>query len=101
MRLLRVFLLLCMGLIVLMMAGCPGLYDSKRRVTAHRHYYDAPNEETKRELENAKRLDRRDIIVFETVMLGIFGVSVFAFVRIDKCVHAPATRPAGQSNGPV
>lgn len=54
--------------VVLLMAGCPGLYDSKRRFTAQRHYLRAPREETKREVEEAKRLDRRDIRVFESII---------------------------------
>jgi len=87
MKVLRIFLLLFMSLILLMMAGCPGLYDSKRRFTAQRHYEDAPSEETRREIEDAKRLDKRDIMVFEFVMLGILGFSVYAFIRAGKSVH--------------
>lgn len=76
-----------MGLILLMMAGCPGIYDSKRRFAAHRHYADAPSDQTKREIEEAKRLDRRDIIVFEFVMLGVLGLSIYAFTRAGKRVQ--------------
>jgi len=76
-----------MGLLVLMMAGCPGLHDTKRRALAVQHYVDAPSNDTKRELDEAKRLDRRDIIVLEFVMLGIFGSCLFAFIRAGKSVH--------------
>ena len=87
MKVLRTFLLLFITVVVLLMAGCPGLYDSKRRFDAQRHYGDAPSEETRREIEEAKRLDRRDIMVFEFVMLGILGFSVYVFIRAGKRVH--------------
>ena len=87
MKVSRMFLLLFMTLVGLLMAGCPGLYDSKRRSVAQRHYGDTPSEETRREIEDAKRLDRRDIMVFEFVMLGILGFSVYAFIRAGKSVH--------------
>lgn len=101
MRVLRTFLLLFMTLVVLLMAGCPGLYDSKRRFSSHRQFYDArrqhetaPTAETqrvldgaRRELDDAKRLDKRDIIVFEIIMLGILGVSIYAFIRAGKSVQ--------------
>jgi hypothetical protein len=90
MKVLRIFLLLFMSMVVLMMAGCPAQYDSKRRHTARRHYRDAPSEETRREIEEAKRLDRRDIMVFEFVMLGILGLSVYAFIRAGKIFHNDA-----------
>jgi hypothetical protein len=87
MKVLRILLLLFMTSVVLLMAGCPGLYDSQRRFTAQRHYGDAPSEETRREIEEAKRLDRRDIWVFEFVMLGVLGFSVYAYIRAGKSVH--------------
>ena len=101
MKVLRIFLLMFMAFVMLLMAGCPGLYDSKRRFSSHRQFYDArrqheiaPTPETqrafdvaKRELDDAKRLDRRDIMVFEIFMLGILGVSVYAFIRAGKSVH--------------
>jgi hypothetical protein len=84
MSVLRFFLLLFMGFLLLVMAGCPGLYDSNRRAIAHRHYYDAPSEATRIELEEAKRLDRRDIVVYELVMAGVFTVAVYAFIRAGR-----------------
>ena len=59
-----------MTLILLMMVGCPTLYDSQRQMSAHRHYYRTPNEETKRVLEEVKQRDRREIWICEFVMLG-------------------------------
>jgi len=101
MKVLRIFLLLFMALVVLAMLVWPGLYDSKRRFSSHRQFYDvrrqhetAPTAETQRalevariELEEAKRLDRRDIMIFETFMLGILGVSVCGFIHAGKRVQ--------------
>ena len=86
----RIFLLLFMVLILLMMVGCPGLHDTTRHFEAYRHYRNAPSEETKRELDEAKRLDSHDIMVFEFVMLGILGLSVYAFTRAGKRVNKVA-----------
>jgi ABC-type uncharacterized transport system substrate-binding protein len=76
-----------MSLIVLMMVGCPPFHDSTRRARAYHQYFDAPNEETLRELEEAKSLDRRDEKIFECVMAGVLGVSFFAFIRAGKNIH--------------
>ena len=97
MKVLRISLLFVMGLIVLMMAGCPGLYDTRRRALAVRHYLEAPNEETKREVDEARRLDRKDIIVLEFVMSGVFSLSLFAFIRAGKRVH----KKCSSQNGPA
>jgi hypothetical protein len=90
MRVRRILLLLFMGLLLLIMASCPGLYDTKRAALAARHYLDAPSEETQREIEEAKKLDKRDLVVFELAMLGIFGLSIFAFIRAGKRVYKNA-----------
>jgi hypothetical protein len=101
MKMLRVFLLMFMALVMLSMVCFPGLYDSKRRFSSHRQLYDAQRQheiastpETQsafdmatRALEDAKRLDRRDIMVFEIFMLGVLGVSVYAFLRAGKSVQ--------------
>jgi hypothetical protein len=101
MKVLRILLRMFMAFVVLMMAGCPGLYDSKRRFSSHRQFYDArrqhetaPTVEKQRaldlarqELEDAKRLDKRDIMFFEVFMLGVLGVSVYAFIRAGKIVQ--------------
>ena len=101
MKVLRILLLMFMTFVLLLVAGCPGLYDSKRGFSSYRHYYtaqrqheSAPSVETQREVEAArleveasKRLDSKDIMVFEIFMLGILGVSVYAFIRAGKSVH--------------
>ena len=84
MRVLRLFLFLFIGFLLLAMAGCPGLYDTKRSIIAHAHHYDAPSEATRLELERAKRLDRRDIFVVELVMGGVVASAVYAFIRAGR-----------------
>jgi hypothetical protein len=79
-----------MGFLLLVMAGCPGLYDSKRRAIAYHHYSGTPNEATRIELEEAKRLDRRDILVYELVMAGVLAVAVYAFIRTGRKVQTHA-----------
>jgi hypothetical protein len=106
MKPLRILLLLFMTFVVLLMACGPGLYDSKRRFRSRHRYYwaqrnyeSAPGvqaqrevEEARRGVEDANRLDRRDIMVFEIFMLGVLGASVYAFIRAGKSVEkiAPA-----------
>jgi predicted alternative tryptophan synthase beta-subunit len=101
MKVIRLLLLMFMAFVVLGMLVWPGLYDSKRRFSSHRQFSEArrqheiaPTPETQRAfdaakgvLEDAKRLDRRDIMVFEVFMLGILGVSVYAFICAGKSVQ--------------
>jgi hypothetical protein len=87
MKVLRIVLLLFMSLILFMMVGFPGSYDSKRRFAAQRHYSEAPSEETGREIAEAKKLDARDIRSFEFKMLGVLGLSFYAFTRAGKGVQ--------------
>jgi hypothetical protein len=98
-------LLLFIAFVVLVMAVGPGLYDSKRRyaalghsISAQSRYVEARSADNKRGIEeaereikqaeqerqDAKRLDRRDLLVFELFMLGILGLSVYAFVRAGR-----------------
>jgi len=81
---LRWAFILFMSFTLLAMVGCPGLYDSKRRAVASRHYFDSPNEMTKRALEAAKADDRREILICEIVMAAIFGLSLFTYVRFER-----------------
>ncbi|HVK59202.1 MAG TPA: hypothetical protein VM735_10500 [Candidatus Kapabacteria bacterium] len=80
-----------MGFLLLVMVSCPGLYDSKRRAIATRHHFEAPSEATRIELEKAKNLDRRDILVYELVLAGVFAGAAYIFVRAGRKVktHAP------------
>ncbi len=87
MRVFKFFLLLFMGFLLFAMVGCPGFYDSKRRAIAHRHYSDSPTQSTRLELEEAKRLDRRDILICELVMAGIFVGAGYVFVRANRKIQ--------------
>jgi hypothetical protein len=80
----RALLLLFIVFLLLTMASCPGLWDTKRRAVAHRHYIDSPSQATEKELEDAKRLDRRDIIIFECVMGCIVGLAFYALIRVGR-----------------
>ncbi|MGZ5519216.1 MAG: hypothetical protein ACXWJX_16080 [Limisphaerales bacterium] len=90
MRPFRVILLLLMGFVLCVMVAGPGLYDSKRRAMAHSHFAKAPSDTTRMELENAKTLDHRDIFLYELVMVSIFTIAVYAFVRSGKKVQPVA-----------
>jgi len=81
MRAYRLLLLPWMVLVVVAMVFAPGSYDTRRRATATRDYLVAPSEETRQALSEAKRQERRNILIFECVMLGVLGLSGYAFVR--------------------
>jgi hypothetical protein len=91
MRAIRILLLLFMTFWILLMAGCPGMYDSIRMQRAFNHYYDAPNEKTRQDLDEARRLDRRDILVYESIMAAILGAAIYGFIRAGRKVDNHAT----------
>jgi hypothetical protein len=96
----RVLLLFLMGLIVLMMVSCPAMRHTKRTKMAFKEFFEArradeagSTAETKRMLEaarskveDARRLDRRENIIFEVVMLGVLGAAGYGFARAGKRV---------------
>ena len=84
MRFIRAILLLFITFWLLMMVGCPGLYDSRRTFVAHSHFYDVPSEKTKQELNEAHRLDRRDIIVYEIIMAAVLAAAIYGFIRAGR-----------------
>jgi hypothetical protein len=84
MRAIRILLLLFMTFWILLMVGCPGLHDSRRRIEAANNYHDAPSDKTRQELEEARRLDWRDILVMESFMAVILGAAIFGFIRAGK-----------------
>jgi hypothetical protein len=102
-RIVRVLLLLFMGCVVLAMVCCPGLQDTKWRHSASKEYFEARRSdedgstaETKRmvkaarlKLEEAKRLDRKQILGFELVMLGILVVAGYGFTRAGRRIVDP------------
>ena len=88
-----------MALIVLMMVSMPGLYDTKRRAIAVYHYHIAPSETAKREVEEAKRLDRRDTIIFGFVLFGVFGLSTYTFVWTGRKITRNTMTNNPKNNG--
>ena len=77
-------LLILMSITILTMLGFPGCYDSRRRAVARRHFYDSPNDVTRRELRQAKVADWKDIGVYEAVLGGLLGATLFAYFRVQK-----------------
>jgi len=84
MKAIRIFLLLFISFWLLIMVGCPGMYDSRRTAVAFSHYYDAPSDKTKQELDEAHRLDRRDIFVYESIMAAILAAALYGFTRVGR-----------------
>ena len=92
----RILLLIFSGILLIGMAGCPGLYDSKRSKKAQREYSDAerlyqesPSVESEQRFsmaENAlmetRRLDRRKIIKMEIIMGCLLTLSLVLFKSI-------------------
>jgi len=87
MRGIRILLLVFMTFWILLMAGCPGLHDTIRMQRAFNNYHDAPSEKTRQELEEARRLDRRDIFIIEGIMAAILGAAIYGFIRAGRRVH--------------
>lgn len=80
----RILLLLFMSFWILLMAGCPGLHDSKRMAVAAHHHHEADTEGTRYELAEAHRLDRRNILIYESIMAAVLGVAIFGFIRAGR-----------------
>jgi hypothetical protein len=85
--LIRVLLFFFIAMVLLIMIGLPRLYDSRRMALAFQHHNESPSEETRREIEQARQLDRREILVSELVLAGILGLSVFVFIRVRRKRH--------------
>ena len=81
---LRILLLLFISFWLLLMAGCPGQYDSARTAVAYRHYFDNKNDQTRHEVDAARQLDKRDIIVYEIMMAVILVAAVYGFKRTGR-----------------
>ena len=74
---------------ILMMVAFPGLYDSRIRKDAHRHYRSAPSEQSRKELQDAKASDRRHILAFEGAFGGVLAILWWALLRMEKNSREP------------
>jgi hypothetical protein len=83
-------LILAISCLILMMIGFPGLYDSRRMGEAYRQYRDAPSEQTRNELREARISDRWHIVFFELAFGGVLAASWWALVRVEKSSHESA-----------
>ena len=97
-------LILTASCVILMMVGFPGLYDSRTRAEAFRHYRDDQSETTVKELQDAKASDRQHILIYELVFGGVLTMLWFVLLRTEKNAYenvvesvAVHRRPAGQS----
>ena len=97
-KVMRVLLLLFMGSIVLMMVSCPAMQHTPWTRSALKEFFAArradeagSTEETKRnldaarlKLDEAKRKDRKQLLVIESLLLGVLGLAGYAFVRAGR-----------------
>lgn len=89
MRVIRVILLVFISFWLSLMLGCPGIYDSHRTAVAYRHYFDNKNDETRREVDAARKLDRRDIVVWEIIMAAVLAGAIYGFIRAGRRTESP------------
>jgi hypothetical protein len=85
----RILLAIFMAFVVLCMISLPGLWDTKRRMHASRVHFSAPSEETRAALEEAKRLDRKDILRFELTCAVILGTAIYFYIRAKPKMRKP------------
>ena|SRR5947209_6364656 len=67
-----------------MMLSFSGLYDNHRTALAWHRYNDAPSETTRREIRDAKSLDRREILLWEVALGTVLIWPVIAVFRLSK-----------------
>jgi hypothetical protein len=77
-------LLILMSVTILTMLSFPGCYDSKRRMVAHSRYYGSPSDAIRKELQEAKGADWGDIAIYEAVLVGLLGLTLFVYLRVEK-----------------
>ena len=80
----RVILILWITLVLLVMAGCPAMYHSKRTRDAHFEHLVSPGPEAEQGIKDAKQLDRKDVMRCEVALFGLLAASVYTFVRAGK-----------------
>ena len=83
MRIRRIVILLFMGLVAFVMVTWPALTSghSKRTRTAYRNFFESRTEETRLALEEAKRLDRKDMLRFELTCTLVLATAARFFIR--------------------
>jgi hypothetical protein len=84
MKLIRICLLLIMAMLVLLMISLPGSQDSRRMAKAWAHYRDTPNDSTRKELEDARAADRKQMIKIELALGAILAIPTVLFVKLSK-----------------
>lgn len=67
-----------------MMLIFPGLHDTRRMALAVQRYHEAPSDATRAELEDAKRLDRGEILIWEAALGVVLIWPVVALVRLAE-----------------
>ncbi|MEO7298350.1 MAG: hypothetical protein ABI042_07215 [Verrucomicrobiota bacterium] len=77
-----------MAFMLLIMVGCPGLYDTQRRSLAYKHHNDSPSETTRMEIVQAKKEDRRDIVKFEIISAAVFTTAFFLRRRLERNIDS-------------
>ena len=80
----RICVLLVMVFTILLMICLPGLQDTKQMATAWNHYHDTPNDTTRKELEDARIADRKQMIIMELVLGTFLVLCGVGFVKAGK-----------------
>lgn len=93
----RWILLLSIGLIVFLMVGIPGFHHTAGMRDAVRNHAASPSEETKKQLEEVKRVQREEVRKFEWVMAGLLVLCTWGFVRAGKKAGSGVSRKDGPS----
>jgi hypothetical protein len=78
-----------MALLIFLMIGLPGLQDSRQMATAMHHYYDSPNDATRKEIEEARIADRKQIIKIELVLGAFLILPTILFFKSWKTKCKP------------
>lgn len=95
----RWILLLSIGLIVVLMVGIPGFHHTAGMREAVRNHAASPSEESKRKLEEVKRVQREEVRKFEWVMAGLLVLCTWGFVQAGKKAGAGVNQK-GDPSGP-
>ena len=95
MKVVRILILLFMVFVAVWMVAFPLMFHSKRLHEARRAHAEAPSEGTRLGLEEAIRLDWKDLKLFEIRCVGILLVFGYLFIR-TKPKTVDSTLPSGR-----